>query len=113
MYENQGPAQSNNVAGTALVFLAGGIVGATIALLMAPCSGVETRRRIGETASRVGGRVRDDVEGAVEKVRGNVEGAVEKVRDNVEHVATKVRENVDGWKDRAESRLANATDPRK
>lgn len=48
--------------GTALAFLIGGILGAGIGLLVAPCSGEETRRKLGETASRVAGKVRDNVE---------------------------------------------------
>jgi gas vesicle protein len=44
-------AQENNTS-NALWFVAGVAVGATIALLFAPASGEETRRRIAETAGR-------------------------------------------------------------
>jgi len=43
----------NRDNGALLGFLLGAAVGAGVALLMAPTSGEETRRRIGESASRL------------------------------------------------------------
>lgn len=40
-------------------FLLGAIVGASVALLFAPAPGVDTRRRVGETASRLGNKARE------------------------------------------------------
>ena len=40
-------------------FLIGAIVGATIALLFAPAAGTDTRKRVGETASRLGHKARE------------------------------------------------------
>lgn len=62
-------------AGTALAFLIGGIVGAAVGLLVAPCSGVETRRKIGDAASRVAGRVRHDVEEWKDRAESRLAGA--------------------------------------
>jgi gas vesicle protein len=59
--ENRSEPVARNAA-TAVAFLIGGIVGATVGLLMAPCSGADTRKRIGDAATRVAGKVRDNVE---------------------------------------------------
>lgn len=47
-----------------LAFLAGGAIGAGVALLTAPASGAETRKRIKETVDEAGKRVRESVEEA-------------------------------------------------
>ena len=43
----------NQMTGAITGFIAGAVVGAGIALLLAPCSGEETRRQLGETAQRL------------------------------------------------------------
>ncbi len=48
-------------------FFAGAAIGAAIALLYAPASGVETRRKIGETASRGKERLGEHSRDLVEK----------------------------------------------
>ena len=55
---------SNQFAG----FLVGLAVGAGIALLLAPASGSDTRRRLGETANRLGKDARDGMGTAREKM---------------------------------------------
>ncbi|MFN0149338.1 MAG: YtxH domain-containing protein [bacterium] len=107
MYDNQGSSQHGG-AGVVLAFLVGGVVGAGIALLVAPRTGADTRREIGAAASRAGVKVRDGVGEIAGKVRDNVEHMTDKVRDNVEDVAAKVRTNVDEWKNRPENRVAGA-----
>jgi len=42
-----------------LGFITGVVVGAGIALLFAPATGSDTRRRVGETASRLGGAAKE------------------------------------------------------
>lgn len=42
-----------------LGFITGVVVGAGIALLFAPATGSDTRKRVGETASRLGGVAKD------------------------------------------------------
>lgn len=44
-----------------LGFVMGVVVGAGIALLFAPATGTETRRRVGETASRLGNQAKDKI----------------------------------------------------
>jgi len=49
-------------------FLAGAVVGAGVALLFAPASGTDTRRRIKEKAESVGGKMRELKDGARHKL---------------------------------------------
>lgn len=62
-------------AGSVLLsFLLGGLVGAGVALLLAPKSGEETRQRMRELAEEV----KEKAEGYVEQTKGKVTTAVEK-----------------------------------
>jgi gas vesicle protein len=58
--EHEGAAHGG-AGGAALAFLIGGILGAGVGLLMAPCSGEEARRKLGDAATRVAGKVRHNV----------------------------------------------------
>ena len=78
-------ADNNGSAGTVLVsFLLGALAGAAVALLYAPATGEETRRKLGEKARE--GRERAERmarEGRefLDRQRGNVESAVDRGRE--------------------------------
>ena len=78
-------SDNNGSAGTVLVsFLLGALAGAAIALLYAPATGEETRRKLGEKARE--GRERAErmaKQGRefLDRQRENVEGAVERGRE--------------------------------
>jgi len=66
-------------------FILGAAVGAGVALLLAPASGSETRRRIGETSHRLGSRVRNGVDqarGHLSGLKQDVEAAVASGRES-------------------------------
>jgi len=66
-------------------FMLGAAVGAGLALLLAPASGSETRRRIGETSHRWGSRVRNGVDqarGHLSGLKQDVEAAVASGRES-------------------------------
>jgi len=54
--------------GILLAFLLGGVVGAGLALLLAPLSGAETRKRIRDVAEEV----KEKAEGAIGEIRDKV-----------------------------------------
>ena len=55
-------AEHNNSGETVLAFLLGGVVGAAIGILLAPASGEETRRKIGDWVDESRKKARDFVE---------------------------------------------------
>ena len=74
----------NNNANAMGAFLLGAIVGAGAALFFAPASGEETRRKVGETARRLGGNATDKFNEVKENVSsrvGDVKSAVGAGRD--------------------------------
>ena len=62
-------------SGTMMAFVLGTAVGAGIALLLAPASGTETRRRLRETSRRWGTNVKEGVEHARDRFGGLKEDA--------------------------------------
>lgn len=65
-------------------FLLGALVGAGVALLVAPMAGEETRRRIGDSARRL---------------KTGATGRIDGVRDAIEHGASDVSSAIDAGKD--------------
>ncbi len=63
-----------------LSFVLGGLMGAGVALLLAPKSGEETRRRIRDFA----GDMRDKAEDYVEETKGKVKSSFEKGKGFIE-----------------------------
>ena len=70
---------SDNRTDALMAFLLGAAVGAGVALLLAPQSGEETRKQLGETARRLGDDLDDKVRTAREEVKhraGDVKTAI-------------------------------------
>ena len=75
---------SDNRSDALVAFLLGAAVGAGVALLLAPASGEETRRRIGETAKKLGDDLDDKVRSAREDLKhraGDLKAAIGAGRD--------------------------------
>ncbi|HEU4726143.1 MAG TPA: YtxH domain-containing protein [Candidatus Eisenbacteria bacterium] len=70
-------------------FLCGAAVGAGIALLTAPASGEETRKRIGETARKVAGTTRD----RFNRIRGRIDELGHDLHDSVAHGVEEMRDH--------------------
>ena len=81
-----GEPRGNGLASVTAGFLVGAIVGAGVALLLAPGSGRETRQRIGDVANKLGGVAKDGLHQA-RSVLGNVKddasAAIDAGRDAV------------------------------
>ena len=60
----------DHAIGFGIGLLAGAVLGGTIALLLAPASGKDTRHFIADEASKVGGAVRDETNSVINSVRG-------------------------------------------
>jgi gas vesicle protein len=78
----------SNAGSTLLAFFIGGLVGAGVALLLAPKSGTETRQIIKEFA----GDAREKAEGYFEKARGNATTVVDKVVESATSLVDKGKE---------------------
>jgi gas vesicle protein len=65
--QTQNLAKNGTIIGPAMV---GALVGASAALLLAPASGRDTRRKIGETAQRLGNGAKD----VVKRTRATLDG---------------------------------------
>lgn len=77
--------RENGVMVGALMLVAGGIIGAGVALLFAPQSGEKTRRDI----TRYGKKVRRKAEGVVDDFADSVSDMVETLGDRAEEIMEK------------------------
>lgn len=84
-YSNQGfNDASRNGMSVTMGFMCGAILGAGLALLLAPASGVETRRRLGESARRLKeeGRHRiDQARETIDHLKEDARSAIETGRE--------------------------------
>ncbi len=58
-------------------FVLGAIVGAGVALLFAPATGTDTRRRVGDTVKKLGSAARDRIQEGKEQIRDRFESGRE------------------------------------
>ena len=76
-------------------FLAGAAIGAGLALLFAPQSGEETRKKVKEFS----GKVTDEVKEGYEKVSSEAKKAIEQVKHTAEKAVDNVKAFIDGAKE--------------
>ena len=91
--------QESNFLEVSFAFLLGSLVGATIALLYAPSSGDQTRRRIREKSGEVQenlksqyGKISDKAEIQVSRFKDRVNDRVGQAKDYYDRQKSKVRE---------------------
>jgi gas vesicle protein len=80
-------------------FLLGGVVGATIALLFAPASGEQTRRRIKEASDEMStnvkeeyGRIRDKAEIEMSRLKNRASEGINQAKSYYDQKKSKIRE---------------------
>ena len=95
-----------NIGGILLAFLAGGVVGAAVGLLMAPSSGVDTRQKIKATSLDT----RDKALEKVDAVKSEATNLVERGREKVADVKTQIQSAVEAGKE-AYSRKRGELEP--
>lgn len=78
-----------------LSFFIGGLIGAGIALLVAPKSGAETRKQIKEFAEEA----KDKAETYIEKVKEKASAAVEKGKEFIEKEKSIIKSAVEAGKE--------------
>jgi gas vesicle protein len=90
---NSGKGVAEGISGISGIsgFVLGAIVGASIALLFAPAPGHDTRRRVGETASRLGHKAREKFDEARRRGENAVHQGREMGREFVQGVESEVR----------------------
>jgi len=80
---NERTGQPTTGSGAAMGFICGALLGAGVALLMAPASGNETRRRLGETARRLRRDVPEKARGLANQARSTFGALQEGVRQGI------------------------------
>lgn len=77
--------KGSTVTAAAIGFVVGAVVGAGLALLLAPASGNETRRRLVDSGRRWGNTVRGKLDQALETakdLKGDMDAALKAGRDH-------------------------------
>lgn len=87
--------ETRNGAISFLWFLAGAAIGAGVALLYAPQSGAETRKKIRDAS----GRVVDDVKDQYERISDDAKRSMDQVKANAEKAMSNVKNFFEGAKD--------------
>jgi gas vesicle protein len=94
--------EGSNFLEVSFAFLLGSLVGATIALLYAPSSGDQTRRKIREKSGEVQenfrnqyGRISDKAEIEISRLKDRVNEKVGQAKDYYDRQKSRVREAVD------------------
>jgi gas vesicle protein len=87
--------QKNGVIGTLLTFLTGAAIGAGLALLYAPQSGEETRKKLKDVQDKVS----DDVKENYEKFSKEAQKTLETVKTTSEKTISQIKSFLDGAKE--------------
>ncbi len=91
---------SKGKSNTLLAFLLGGVAGAAIALLWAPATGVETRKKIRDGMDDAGDWTKDRFENA----KDSLDSGAEKIRDIMEDKKDDLRAAFDAGRDAFQKR---------
>jgi gas vesicle protein len=87
--------ERNGLLGTVFAFLTGAVIGAGLALLYAPQSGEETRKKIKEA----GDKVADDIKANYEKISQEAQKAINTVKSASEKAIDQVKTFYEGTKE--------------
>lgn len=92
-------ARNDNSLELTFAFLLGGIVGATIALLFAPASGEQTRRRIREATDEMSdnvkdeyGRIRDKAEIEMSRLKNRASEGINQAKSYYDQKKSKLKD---------------------
>jgi gas vesicle protein len=91
-------------------FMLGAIVGSGVALLFAPAAGTDTRRKLGETAKRLGSAARDKVQEVGSAARDKVQEVGSAARDKMQEVGSAARDKVQEGTDKLHDRFGSGSE---
>lgn len=77
---------NNHSGGTVLGFLLGGVIGAGLALLYAPASGEETRRRIRQGVDKTKARTQEEYETLLAEIEERLDAIKSSVQEKKDEV---------------------------
>jgi gas vesicle protein len=97
--------ERHSAFGTLVTFLTGAALGAGLALLFAPQSGEETRKKIKDVSDKVS----DDVKENYEKVSKEAQKAIENVKTASEKAINQMKTFIDGAKDNLKKEIKAET----
>jgi gas vesicle protein len=83
-------------AGMGMGFLWGALLGAGVALLMAPASGTDTRRKLGETARRLKRDMPEKARGLVDQAKSKINQGANEVRNTFDNETRSVYSEREG-----------------
>lgn len=83
-------------------FMLGGLIGAAVALVMAPQSGEETRRLIREKGIELRDQATENLEHAAAETRARADELTKMARERADELTRMAKERTEGLRDRAE-----------
>lgn len=93
---------SSNTGNTTMAFLLGAAAGGLAALLLAPRSGEETRKRLKDSAEEIYEQGEEKVKSASSQVRERASDVGESVKEHVDDATSATRSRVDAVKEAAD-----------
>lgn len=101
--------ERNGFLGTVFTFLTGAAIGAGLALLFAPQTGEETRKKIKDMSEKV----TEDAKEHYEKLHKEAQKAVESVKSTSEKAVSQIKQFIDGAKEGLPKETKKAKPPAK
>ena len=101
-----GQEESSNTSSVLLAFFIGGLVGAGIALLVAPKSGEETRRQI----KKITDEAKEKVETYIEEAKHKTSSVMEKGKELIEKEKNVISAAIDAGKEAFEKERSKAVE---
>lgn len=99
--------ERHSVLGSFVTFLTGAAIGAGLALLFAPQSGEETRKKIKD----MGDKVSDEVKDNYDKVSKETQKAIQTVKETSDKALVQIKSFIEGARETIKKEAAQAEKP--
>lgn len=101
--------ERHSVLGSIITFITGAAIGAGLALLFAPQSGEETRKKIKD----MGDKVSDEVKENYDKLAKETQKAIHTVKEVSDKAVTQIKSFIDGARENIKKEAVPAGKPKK